>query len=164
MHKKVSEWEPLCLNEGECPKMDRTEKLKALRRFGIAEDRLSKMYNGEIDEAYRLYQAALLAAPKPEKRKRKSYKVKSETKITWESSTKRWTNYQEYLRTPHWQELRAKVLKRANFVCEECKRDVPLHVHHENYKRVGYERLEDLKALCYDCHKAKHPGNAHFKT
>jgi len=67
--------------------------------------------------------------------------------------------YQEYLRTPHWREIRTDKLIKARWVCEECKRGeygIQLDVHHLTYDRIGNERMSDLKVLCHDCHEKVH--------
>jgi hypothetical protein len=61
--------------------------------------------------------------------------------------------YEEYLRSPHWQGLRKRILHRANYACEKCGTwGEILHVHHKTRKRMGRERLSDLIALCIPCH------------
>ena len=64
--------------------------------------------------------------------------------------------YDEYLYQPHWREMRKKVLKRAGYRCQECGKQVRLHVHHKTYARLGQELDRDLTALCTDCHNETH--------
>ncbi len=64
--------------------------------------------------------------------------------------------YHNYLQSPAWQVMRLKVLRRADFRCEECNKARPLDVHHLTYDRVGNERTSDLKALCRSCHTTAH--------
>ena len=64
--------------------------------------------------------------------------------------------YREYMRSKTWRKKRRKVLRRAEFKCEECGATGHLEVHHLTYKRFGQEPLSDLKALCFDCHQVKH--------
>lgn len=50
-------------------------------------------------------------------------------------------------------------------VCEECKNNLAIDVHHKieistgsnetEYKQIGFD-AENLMALCKDCHKSKH--------
>lgn len=66
--------------------------------------------------------------------------------------------YPKYLKTDHWLRLRRRVLKRDD--CTFCSvGDEVLHVHHKTYERRGRERLDDLVALCGDCHKKHHDGD-----
>ena len=68
--------------------------------------------------------------------------------------------YRRYLKTQHWQQIRAKVLQRAGNKCEMCGfepwRPGTLQVHHLSYDRVGRESLEDLVAICPKCHMKIH--------
>ena len=47
---------------------------------------------------------------------------------------------------------------RANGICERCREYKAIHVYHLTYERVGEENLEDLQALCFDCHDDAHEG------
>ena len=64
--------------------------------------------------------------------------------------------YQEYLKTPHWKELRKRKLKQQKYTCEVCDCKFHLQVHHLTYERLGHERLKDLAVLCPKCHKLIH--------
>lgn len=64
--------------------------------------------------------------------------------------------YNRYLRSEAWRSRRAKVLKRANGICEKCQKNRAVQVHHLTYDRVGRERLSDLQALCATCHNKTH--------
>lgn len=66
--------------------------------------------------------------------------------------------YAAYLRSPTWERKRDAVLQRARFRCEQCGMPGQLSVHHIRYRRWGTEPLEELQALCQDCHDAKHSG------
>lgn len=64
--------------------------------------------------------------------------------------------YNEYLKTPAWQERRRKVLARAKGVCEGCGERPPVQVHHKTYEHVGDEFLWELAAVCMPCHERAH--------
>ena len=75
------------------------------------------------------------------------------------------TSYQ-YVRDP---EVVAYALKRANGKCEECGNDAPfisaargipfLEVHHEVFlSKGGSDTIDNVKALCPNCHRKKHFG------
>lgn len=70
----------------------------------------------------------------------------------------KWTKatYADYLRTEHWQQTRAKALKRAGHKCQLCAASSQLEVHHNTYERLGGEKPTDLVVLCRNCHKAHH--------
>jgi 5-methylcytosine-specific restriction endonuclease McrA len=48
------------------------------------------------------------------------------------------------------------VLLRARNKCELCGKRVPLDVHHRTYDRYGDELVDDLIALCRECHARHH--------
>jgi len=62
--------------------------------------------------------------------------------------------------------IRSAVLERAEHCCEDCGAGVRLEMHHLTYIRTpfykyeesifGYERPEDLAALCRSCHLQRH--------
>jgi len=67
------------------------------------------------------------------------------------------SNYQEYLtESTRWQLLRSVAFRRADYRCERCKRRTGLELHHLHYDSIGHEELEDIEALCTDCHKEEH--------
>lgn len=63
--------------------------------------------------------------------------------------------YQRYLCSPEWWSKRNAVMDRANHKCEKCGVQAA-HVHHLTYIRKFNERLDDLIALCEQCHEAIH--------
>lgn len=64
--------------------------------------------------------------------------------------------YLAYLKTREWHALRAAVRKRANGICERCRRNRMYATHHLTYKRIYREKLKDLQGLCYGCHNFVH--------
>lgn len=64
-----------------------------------------------------------------------------------------WLDYDRYLKTPQWRNKRQVVLHRARYKCRHCKKRRATQAHHLTYVRVGKERLSDLQAVCYPCHK-----------
>ncbi|MGH9676260.1 MAG: HNH endonuclease [Candidatus Acidiferrum sp.] len=65
-------------------------------------------------------------------------------------------DYAEYLRSPHWRKTRLRVLARARGKCEACHRRRAREVHHLTYIHIGEERLDELLALCPNCHDMAH--------
>lgn len=70
--------------------------------------------------------------------------------------------YNDYLKTPHWQRLRSVKLRR-NPLCQVCKSSQRLHVHHKYYVTKGSrdsilfkEPLTALITLCVSCHRLIH--------
>jgi len=68
--------------------------------------------------------------------------------------------YQEYLKTDHWKELREKTLNNPYYgrpqECFVCFATKSPHVHHLTYRRKGKERDDDLLLLCNECHSRVH--------
>lgn len=68
--------------------------------------------------------------------------------------------YDGYLGSAQWKALRAKVLKRAQGMCEGCASAPATEVHHLTYARWGREMLFDLVAICEACHDAVHDSDS----
>ncbi len=66
-------------------------------------------------------------------------------------------SYCAYLKSEHWQRLRAAVLIRDKETCQMCYAEgVQMHVHHRVYRKRGSERFEDLMTVCVACHERAH--------
>ena len=75
-----------------------------------------------------------------------------------------------------WKRKRAKILKRDEYICQECKRygrhdpdGLPVRatiVHHikeyEQYPELGLED-NNLISLCVGCHNKRHPDRARIR-
>ena len=71
--------------------------------------------------------------------------------------TDRQKDYQEYLKSAHWEMLRRAVLERDGFRCVRCQWDKHLQVHHKFYRqRFEDSEPDDLETLCRTCHKREH--------
>lgn len=62
---------------------------------------------------------------------------------------------------PYWQRIRAEILERDGYCCQDCKLFVPsgsgLHVHHRVHrKNGGSEDRDNLITLCNPCHRRVH--------
>lgn len=62
--------------------------------------------------------------------------------------------YREYLQTVHWDGIRRRAMARYRGQCL-CGKDA-VAAHHITYKRKGFERTEDVAALCKSCHDTWH--------
>jgi len=73
------------------------------------------------------------------------------------TDAQRTMNYYEYLKSPHWQQVRRQTWRRAKGQCENwfCHRQ-GRDVHHLTYARLGQERENDVKLLCRRCHCLAH--------
>jgi 5-methylcytosine-specific restriction endonuclease McrA len=60
--------------------------------------------------------------------------------------------YDQYLKTPHWQRTRERVLRWYGRRCAKCGATERLEVHHKTYERLGCELMADLEILCEKCH------------
>jgi hypothetical protein len=63
--------------------------------------------------------------------------------------------YLLYLNSKYWKRIRKYALMRDKYACRECGSRLYTHVDHINYGKMGFEKLENLQTLCWDCHKTK---------
>jgi hypothetical protein len=63
------------------------------------------------------------------------------------------SEYQKYLCSREWALLKEQVRARCHGYCERCRDGKYESTHHLTYERVGSEELEDLLAVCGNCHK-----------
>jgi hypothetical protein len=79
-------------------------------------------------------------------------------RAAWETgSVETWrAAYRLYLRSNAWTQKRRGVLRRVGGMCQLCKSEIRLHVHHVSYANVGREPMEDLRCLCRNCHQLRH--------
>jgi hypothetical protein len=77
-----------------------------------------------------------------------------------------WEDYNAYLQSPEWRAKRAKVMRRANGMCEGCGERPAVQVHHLRYplwcmpgspEWITQEKLFHLRAICISCHTDVHP-------
>lgn len=66
--------------------------------------------------------------------------------------------YEEYLRSPHWAEIKAKAAKRSYYSqCLACQSTDRINLHHKNYRFIGTHReMTEIIPLCADCHVRIH--------
>ncbi len=65
-------------------------------------------------------------------------------------------SHAEYCLTPEWREVRERVLKRDNYLCQGCLINRATLVHHKSYDFVRRELCDLLISYCNDCHKKVH--------
>ncbi len=65
-------------------------------------------------------------------------------------------NYEDYLKSEHWLEVREEALERAEYKCILCSATNKLEVHHNNYDCLWCEEPSDLAVLCSVCHRRHH--------
>lgn len=65
-------------------------------------------------------------------------------------------DYKLYLKSDEWRKTRSHIRRRARGWCERCKVGKRADVHHLTYARLGCERLDDLLAVCTECHEFLH--------
>ena len=68
-------------------------------------------------------------------------------------------DYNKYLKSDYWQDIREQILKRDNYTCKLCNSENNLHVHHQSYEFLGNENLDELITLCNKCHFYIHKIN-----
>lgn len=64
--------------------------------------------------------------------------------------------YDDYLRSDAWKRRAAKILNRAQGICEGCLTNPASEVHHLTYAHLGREFAFELVALCRACHARIH--------
>ena len=69
-----------------------------------------------------------------------------------------YTNYQDYLKSEHWNDVKnrakkSKLLGGKNKKCSVCNKNFGLTLHHKTYKTLGKERLNHLCWLCFYHHE-----------
>jgi hypothetical protein len=64
--------------------------------------------------------------------------------------------YQTYINSNEWKQKRKIILIRDKYICQICKINGAVQVHHLTYKRLGNEQLFDLISVCLDCHNKEH--------
>lgn len=74
----------------------------------------------------------------------------------WKEISNEKEKYQAYLCSREWSEKRESVRDRASNKCERCKIFPMDACHHLTYARKYNEELEDLQAICNNCHKFTH--------
>lgn len=79
------------------------------------------------------------------------------SRINAEANSALTSNYHEYLVTPEWGSIRARVLKRDNNICQGCLEQPATQVHHLSYEHQGHEFAFELVGVCRDCHELLHP-------
>lgn len=68
-------------------------------------------------------------------------------------------DYQSYLKSDHWIELRQLALAAANRNCEICHGEKHLHCHHLRYRQLHDCTKDDIMVLCDLCHHHWHSFN-----
>lgn len=109
-------------------------------------------WNGNIQAQKEADEAFKRLKDKNPKRK----KASSKTKKTKVKCKYQYVDYHTYIKSEKWASKRKKIFKRAGYKCENCNSKDDLQVHHLTYKRLGRERLNDLTALCSNCHSKAH--------
>lgn len=64
--------------------------------------------------------------------------------------------YAEYLKTPHWKDLRARKIAACGPRCQDCGNTRTIQVHHLRYRNIFDVLLDDLKVVCRVCHEKIH--------
>lgn len=69
--------------------------------------------------------------------------------------------YQKYLDSDEWHEIREKVLQRDNYTCQGCLLRRATCVHHLTYENIKDELCYQLVSLCKECHEKAHRKASH---
>jgi hypothetical protein len=83
---------------------------------------------------------------------------KSKKQLRKERRAAWWKEYEEYIHSPRWHDVRKNKIEEAGNKCEDCgATEVILHCHHKHYGTLKRERNGDLELLCVPCHQKRHP-------
>lgn len=63
--------------------------------------------------------------------------------------------------TAYWQNLRFRRFALADFKCETCGAPAT-DLHHHHYDTFGFEELDDVQALCRECHSRHHERSSNI--
>jgi hypothetical protein len=64
-----------------------------------------------------------------------------------------YNTYAEYLRHPKFRAIRAEAMKRARWICQQCRKARATQVHHLKYPPWGeFDVIENIQPICYPCH------------
>lgn len=97
---------------------------------------------------------AVVRRPEQERQRQEYERRRLEQERQRAAENEQWREwYRDYLASPAWKTLRAKVLARANGLCEGCMNAPATEVHHMTYAHVGNEFLWELRAICRACHE-----------
>lgn len=76
---------------------------------------------------------------------------------SWTMGIERKREYQVYLATDHWKQLRESVLRRDGYRCTRCPSQFYLQAHHKFYRPRFEDSIpDDLVTLCRSCHEREH--------
>lgn len=71
--------------------------------------------------------------------------------------------YEKFYSSKQWQEMRAYILARDNYLCQDCLKNNKIvnarQVHHIDFLTHNWDKRLDednLVSLCNDCHKKRH--------
>lgn len=104
---------------------------------------------------------AVVRRPEQERQRQEYARQQAERERMRQEQNAQWHAwYEQYLRTPQWLSRRAKVMERANGICEGCMVERATQVHHVTYEHVGDEFLWELRAICRSCHERLHAQKA----
>ena len=70
----------------------------------------------------------------------------------------------EYMQSEKWKQLKLERLKIAQNKCESCGSTHNLHLHHITYERLTQESVEDVAAICEQCHTYIHSVLGYDRT
>lgn len=91
--------------------------------------------------------------PKKIKKPKKQKKKKGRILIIQQTYKERHT---EYINSIYWARRKEDWYSTHTKACYACTSLLNIHLHHLDYSRMGFERDEDLVALCSSCHNELH--------
>ena len=66
-------------------------------------------------------------------------------------------DYAVHLGGLYWRRIRYRKFIAVDWICERCgDQPAELEAHHRHYDTLGFEEIDDLEALCGECHRLEH--------
>jgi hypothetical protein len=65
-------------------------------------------------------------------------------------------SYNNYLKSTHWKRTKEAFFQNRTKKCFLCHNKKDIVVHHKRYSTIGFERKNDLRYLCQNCHNKIH--------
>jgi hypothetical protein len=74
-----------------------------------------------------------------------------------EKARREGVDYAVHLGSFCWQRTRYRKFAAVDWTCERCgNQTAELEAHHRHYDTLGFEEIDDLEALCGQCHHLEH--------
>lgn len=137
------------IDKGEIPKGKHAAVVQYIELYGLP------MFEGKhrkyVTKEYKNPQSLIYKDTTFVKRPPKAKKIRAA-----KNAEKR-MNYEQYMKSVEWKNLRMSIYAKRGRKCEKCGQDKgEIHAHHLTYERFTKELEEDIMLLCRPCHEKEH--------